>query len=333
MYKIIGGDRKEYGPVTQDELRRWIAEGRLNAQSLARAEGTTEWLPLAAFPEFAEALGSQSPVSGPGASVGTVGAVALTNEEILALQPQVRVGECLSRAWELLRTNFALLFGASLVYWGIAFACSFNLITQMIYSVCYGVFVGGLCMVFLKRLRGQPAAVADVFSGFKLGAAQLLLAGFLSAFLGSLGLCCCLVPGIYLLVAWRFSVALVADRGMEFWSAMELSRKVVTKVWFETLGLILLAYLPFILVSLAVQMAIVFTGSGPAFKPDWSASNPPDFASMVAEISKLIKEASSHRSPLLLVPQFVLLLNLPFAVGALMSAYENLFGARAARTP
>ena len=56
MYKIIGGDRKEYGPVTQDELRRWIAEGRLNAQSLARAEGTTEWLPLAAFPEFAQSL-------------------------------------------------------------------------------------------------------------------------------------------------------------------------------------------------------------------------------------------------------------------------------------
>jgi hypothetical protein len=329
MYKIIGGDQKEYGPVSGDELRRWIAEGRLSVQSLARAEGTTEWLPLASFPEFAEALGLQAPVTEPGAPVG---AVALTSEDILARQPQVQVGECLSRGWELLRTNFALLFGASLVYWGIAFACSLNLITQLMYSVCYGVFAGGLYMVFLKRLRGQRAVVTDVFSGFKLGVAQLLLSGFLSMFLGSLGFCCCLVPGIYLLVAWKFCVPLVADRGMEFWSAMELSRKVVTKVWFETLGLILLAYLPFLLVFFVVQMAIAFSGSGPAFKPDWSASNPPDFEKMVAEITRLIKEGSSHRSPLLLVPQFAFLLNLPFAVGALMCAYENLFGARAART-
>src|SRR3954470_1277754 len=177
MYKIIGGDQKEYGPVSGDELRRWIAEGRLSVQSLARAEGTTEWLPLASFPEFAEALGLQAPVTEPGAPVG---AVALTSEDILARQPQVQVGECLSRGWELLRTNFALLFGASLVYWGIAFACSLNLITQLMYSVCYGVFAGGLYMVFLKRLRGQRAVVTDVFSGFKLGVAQLLLSGFLS---------------------------------------------------------------------------------------------------------------------------------------------------------
>ena len=30
-YTIIGGDQKEYGPVTGDDLRQWMAEGRLNA--------------------------------------------------------------------------------------------------------------------------------------------------------------------------------------------------------------------------------------------------------------------------------------------------------------
>ena len=30
MYKIIGGDQKEYGPVTADQLRAWITEGRVN---------------------------------------------------------------------------------------------------------------------------------------------------------------------------------------------------------------------------------------------------------------------------------------------------------------
>ena len=55
-YFIIGGDGKEYGPVTGAELRQWIAEERLNAQSLAKAESDAEFRPLSVFPEFASAL-------------------------------------------------------------------------------------------------------------------------------------------------------------------------------------------------------------------------------------------------------------------------------------
>ena len=53
MYKIIGADGKEYGPVTADQLKQWIAEGRVNAQTRVLLEGTTDWKPLSAFPEFA----------------------------------------------------------------------------------------------------------------------------------------------------------------------------------------------------------------------------------------------------------------------------------------
>ena len=30
MYKIIGSDQKVYGPVTAEQLRQWLAEGRVN---------------------------------------------------------------------------------------------------------------------------------------------------------------------------------------------------------------------------------------------------------------------------------------------------------------
>jgi hypothetical protein len=56
MYKIIGSDAKEYGPVGADELRQWIQEGRANAQSRIRTVDATEWRPLSTFPEFAAAL-------------------------------------------------------------------------------------------------------------------------------------------------------------------------------------------------------------------------------------------------------------------------------------
>lgn len=60
-YLIIGSDGKEYGPVTDTEVRQWIAEGRLNGQSMAKAESDSEFRPLSAFPEFAGALHSAPP--------------------------------------------------------------------------------------------------------------------------------------------------------------------------------------------------------------------------------------------------------------------------------
>jgi type II secretory pathway pseudopilin PulG len=60
-YIIIGGDGKEYGSVTEEQLRQWIANGRANASTQGRGEGATEWKSLAEFPELAAALQSAAP--------------------------------------------------------------------------------------------------------------------------------------------------------------------------------------------------------------------------------------------------------------------------------
>jgi hypothetical protein len=52
MYKIIGADGKEYGPITTDQLRVWIAEGRANRHTRVLVDGTTEWKQLSDFPEL-----------------------------------------------------------------------------------------------------------------------------------------------------------------------------------------------------------------------------------------------------------------------------------------
>src|SRR5277367_2360050 len=61
MYKIIGANQVEYGPVSADQIRAWIAEGRVNTQTLAQAEGETTWKPLSSFPEFATSIPSTPP--------------------------------------------------------------------------------------------------------------------------------------------------------------------------------------------------------------------------------------------------------------------------------
>lgn len=80
MYKIIGADQKQYGPVSETEMRQWIAEGRINAQTLVQAEGQTDWRPLSTFPEFATAaqpMPSGAPLGA--APVPTVNAQALVS--------------------------------------------------------------------------------------------------------------------------------------------------------------------------------------------------------------------------------------------------------------
>jgi len=54
MYKIIGADGQQYGPVSGDQIRRWIAENRVRAETLVQADGTTDWKPLSFFPEFSD---------------------------------------------------------------------------------------------------------------------------------------------------------------------------------------------------------------------------------------------------------------------------------------
>jgi hypothetical protein len=62
-YKILGGDSKEYGPVTPEQLREWVAQGRANGSTLVWTEGGV-WKKLSSYPEFADVL-PQVPASAP----------------------------------------------------------------------------------------------------------------------------------------------------------------------------------------------------------------------------------------------------------------------------
>lgn len=56
MYKVIGQDGKEYGPVPAEEVRNWIRQGRLSVQSKIRPETEGDWKVLGELPEFSDAV-------------------------------------------------------------------------------------------------------------------------------------------------------------------------------------------------------------------------------------------------------------------------------------
>ena len=56
MYKIIGADGKEYGPIPPEVLRQWIADGRADARTRVLVEGTSDWKTLAEVPALSGLL-------------------------------------------------------------------------------------------------------------------------------------------------------------------------------------------------------------------------------------------------------------------------------------
>lgn len=66
MFRIIATDGRQYGPVSVEQIRQWIAEGRASAQTLVQAEGSADWKPLGQFPELAANVsGPVPPPMGP----------------------------------------------------------------------------------------------------------------------------------------------------------------------------------------------------------------------------------------------------------------------------
>ena len=70
MYKIIGTDGRQYGPVNAEQIRRWLAENRVHAQTLVQTEGAQDWKPLGSLPEFTAGLNAVPPpiIPAPGAA-------------------------------------------------------------------------------------------------------------------------------------------------------------------------------------------------------------------------------------------------------------------------
>ena len=64
MYRMIGGNGQPYGPVTADQIRQWVTEGRATAQTLVQFKDG-DWKPLAAFPEFKVVADNAPPVAVP----------------------------------------------------------------------------------------------------------------------------------------------------------------------------------------------------------------------------------------------------------------------------
>lgn len=62
-YCEVGGQR--YGPVSEQELRDWLAQGRLSGHDVVWRQGMSEWMPVSSVPELSGGLGAQAAAGAP----------------------------------------------------------------------------------------------------------------------------------------------------------------------------------------------------------------------------------------------------------------------------
>jgi hypothetical protein len=163
-----------------------------------------------------------------------------TAETIAATYLQRRapidISGALSRGWALVRDNLLMLVGATVLGWLVTVGLAFVPVLGWIVGF---VLMGGLDYLFLRRIRGEDVEIGDVFAGFNRAFLDLTMAGLVKWLLTSLGLLLCILPGIYLAVGYVFALPLVIDKKMEFWTAMEVSRRVVHEQWWSMFALVI----------------------------------------------------------------------------------------------
>jgi hypothetical protein len=193
MFTIIGGDGREYGPVTEASIREWIAGGRANLQTRARRSMEEAWHTLGDFSEFSGVPPVPPALDPPAppepeipATTESEAAPALSGDsrtvaaELIARAEALDVFECIAKGWNLWLANFGPLVGVTFLVLAVQFIARMLPVLGLFASVFLnGVFAGGLYFYYLGKIRAQPRVLGDAFAGFNRSLAPLMIASLL----------------------------------------------------------------------------------------------------------------------------------------------------------
>ncbi|MEM7514759.1 MAG: hypothetical protein AAF388_27775, partial [Bacteroidota bacterium] len=94
--------------------------------------------------------------------------------------------------------------------------------------------LAGYFIVARKLANNEPVEFSDFFKGFE-HITQLVLGNLVVTIFVIVGFILLVLPGIYLAIAYTFVTMVIVFEKIEFMKAMEVSRKVITKNWWNFL--------------------------------------------------------------------------------------------------
>jgi len=182
------------------------------------------------------------------------------------------LGEVLSEAWELFTRDAAAYILATLAYILIlTVSCGLALII-------WGPISAGMVIMGFKARKGEQVSFGDAFSGFEIFGPTFLVV-LVAGLLILLGTALCILPGLYLAIAWAFALPLVIDRKMDFWDAMQESMNKVNANFVPVLVVILVLYIinsagGAVAVGVLVTQPLMVLGINVAYEKLWGGLQP-----------------------------------------------------------
>lgn len=158
-------------------------------------------------------------------------------ESIVNAGYRFKMGEYISRGWTIYKQSPVFLIGFLIL------TIVINLVLQRIDSrigvpaslVVLPPLSAGWFVAIFKLIKRETIQFSDFFKGFKYFT-PLVISSILIFVFVTIGMILLIIPGIYLAFAYFFVTPLILDRKIDFWQAMEASRKIVTKKWFSFFG-------------------------------------------------------------------------------------------------
>jgi hypothetical protein len=281
-----GGER--HGPVDGTELDRLIAAGAVTGDTLVWHAGLDGWRPLrearpAALLADAVRRPSAIPVAAPARPRPDADAefARVAGRRLAPLS-------AVQRGMALVVAQPGPTVGISALIMVLILASGFvPCVGSIVQIAVMGPLIAAWYGYFLKHIRGQPAALEDVFAIFSSPDLLHLIAAYVIVAVAGVLITVPILfvsffgvvfwsaaqpdaPGVvivplivtamlpflaawmYMNTAFMFALPLIHDRGHAFWPAIRLSQRVVHRQLLATLGLVLLSWL----ISLAGLLAL-----------------------------------------------------------------------------
>ncbi|WP_339700792.1 hypothetical protein [Algoriphagus aquimarinus] len=154
------------------------------------------------------------------------------------------IKEILTKAWEMFKSRALFHVGYMVLIGAIQAAFTVYLAD---FTFLYSIFLApplvcGFYLVANRQSQKEYIVFQNYFDGFKYWW-NLISTNLISSILIVGGIILLIIPGIYLLIGYMFCLLFVIFGGFDFWTSMELSRRLVHTNWvkFFLFGLALLA--------------------------------------------------------------------------------------------
>jgi uncharacterized membrane protein len=130
---------------------------------------------------------------------------------------QSHTGRWISGGWQLIKGDIGLFALLTLV---------FIVLGSVVPVILQGPMAVGFHYCMMKKIAGRQPGFDDLFKGFNYFV-PALVASLLISLLVFAGTLACLIPGLVVAAALKFTYIFIIDKRMDFWPAIQASHAVV----------------------------------------------------------------------------------------------------------